>query len=195
VSQGSEPAAHGRRIGAAAALLAGSVLLSRVIGYVREMVLAWQVGVSAEMDAYRAAFMLPDVLNHLLAGGALSIAFIPLYTRMRQQRGEADAERFMATVLGTLGLAALLFTALIWLYAEPLVGFLFDGMEPEIRALTVRLTRIVLPAQVFFVAGGILRGALMARGRFGAQAAAPLVYNLAIIGAGLGLGSGPEGFI
>ena len=195
VSQGLEPAAHGRRIGAAAALLAGSVLLSRVIGYVREMVLAWQVGVSAEMDAYRAAFMLPDILNHLLAGGALSIAFIPLYARARQQRGDVAAERFMATVLGTLGLAALLFTALIWLYAEPLVGFLFDGMEPEIRALTVRLTRIVLPAQVFFVTGGILRGALMARGRFGAQAAAPLVYNLAIIGAGLGLGRGPEGFI
>jgi putative peptidoglycan lipid II flippase len=185
---------HGRRIGAAAALLAGSVLLSQLIGYVREMVLAHQVGVTPAMDAYRAAFQIPDILFHLLAGGALSIAFIPVYTRAREQRGAEAAERLFATVLGTLGAAALVFTAVLWVYAGPLVAFLFGGFDDATQALCVRLTRIVLPAQVFFVTGGILRAVLMADGRFGAQAAAPLVYNIAIIAGGVGLGRGPEGF-
>jgi putative peptidoglycan lipid II flippase len=196
VSEDAAEASHGRRLTAAAALLAASVLLSRVIGYVREMVLASQVGVSAEMDAYRAAFQLPDLLNHLLAGGALSIAFIPVYTRLRERRGEAAAERLFATVLGTLGFLAVAFTAALWIWAEPLVVLQFGGFDPEIQALTVRLTRIVLPAQIFFITGGILRGALMAHGRFGAQAAAPLVYNASIIAGGLLFGTrmGVEGF-
>ena len=66
-----------RGLGPIALLLAASVLLSRVLGYVREAVLAYQIGAGAEADAYRAAFMLPDLLNYFLAGGALSIAFIP----------------------------------------------------------------------------------------------------------------------
>ncbi len=190
----SEASGHGRRIGAAAALLAASVLLSRVIGYVREMVLAHQVGISPEMDAYRAAFQLPDILNHLLAGGALSIAFIPLYTRARERRGPEAAERLFATVLGTLGVAVIAATAVLYWYAEPLVGVQFAGFDAGTQELTVRLTRIVLPAQIFFVTGGILRAVLMAEGRFGAQAAAPLVYNAGVIAGGLLLGRGPEGF-
>ena len=64
-------------------LLGSSVLLSRVLGYVREMVLAYRSGASASTDAFYAAFQLPDLLNYFLAGGALSIAFIPLYNRVR----------------------------------------------------------------------------------------------------------------
>ncbi len=186
----------GRRIGAAAALLAASVLLSRMLGYVREMVLAAKVGVSPEMDAYSAAFLLPDILNHLLAGGALAIAFIPVYTRARKERGEAAAEKLFATVLGTLGLLAVLFTAVMWIWAEPIVSRLFGGFDPETADLTLRLTRIVLPAQVFFITGGVLRGALMSHGRFGAQAASGIVYNLGIIAGGLLMGGalGVEGF-
>jgi putative peptidoglycan lipid II flippase len=181
---------------AAALLLAASVLLSRLTGFVREAVLAHQVGAGAAMDAYRAAFQLPDLLNYLLAGSALSIAFIPLYARAREVRGEAEAERLFATVLGTTGLLAALATAALWWWAEPLTAFQFRGFDEETQALTVRLTRIVLPAQVFFVVGGVLKAVLMARGRFGAQAAAPVVYNLAIIGFGLALGGtrGVEGF-
>ena len=96
----SEPTAGARRdearaggIAAAAALLAGSVLLSRVLGFAREALLAYRVGASGQADAYYAAFQIPDLLNHLLAGGALSIAFLPLYTRVRTEQGEAAAER------------------------------------------------------------------------------------------------------
>ena len=71
------------RLGAAALLLAASVMLSRVIGFFREIALAHQVGVGTETDAFYTAFVVPDVLNYLLAGGALAIAFIPLYNRVR----------------------------------------------------------------------------------------------------------------
>jgi len=183
-------------VAAAAALLAASFFLSQVLAFVRNAVLAYQVGVGADTDAYAAAFQIPDILNHFLGIGALSIALIPLYTRTLTERGEESANRLFATVLGTLGVAALLATSLLWWFAEPLVAVQFPRFGPGEQALTVRLTRIVLPAQVFFVCGGILRAVLMAKGRFGAQAAAPLIYNLGIIAGGLFLAPalGVEGF-
>jgi putative peptidoglycan lipid II flippase len=172
-------------VGAAAVLLAASVLLSRVLGYAREALLAYRAGAGAATDAYYAAFQIPDLLNHLLAGGALSIAFVPLYTRQHARGDAAGAERLFATVLGTLGALALLATAVIWWFAEPLIALQFPRFDPATRALTVRLTRIVLPAQCFFITGGILNAALLARGRFGPSATAPLLYNAGIIAGGL----------
>jgi len=191
---GGEVAA-GRRVAGAAILLAAGVLLSRLLGFVREVVLAGLVGRNSASDAYSAAFQLPDLLNYLLAGGALSIAFLPLYERVRRERGAAAAEHLTATVLGTLGALALAITALLWLFANPLIALQF-GFAPEQHALTVRLTRIVLPAQVLFVCGGIVRAALMADGHFRSQALAPVLYNAGIIAGGLLLSPrlGVEGF-
>lgn len=174
-----------RRIGFAALLLAASQLLSRVLGFAREAVIAGLVGRGRATDAYNAAFQIPDILFYFLAGGALSIAFIPLYSRAKTERGEDGAQRFLGIVLGTMTVAAALVSVVLWIFADALVALQFPRFEPEAQALTVRLTRIVLPAQVFFIAGGIVRGALMAEGRFGSQAAAPIVYNLGIIAGGL----------
>ena len=91
------------RLTAVAALLAGSVLLSRVLGYVREAVLARELGASAATDAYYAAFQIPDLLNYFLAGGALSIAFVPFYSRVLAQQGDEAAEQLLAKVTGTMG--------------------------------------------------------------------------------------------
>ncbi len=188
--------ARGSRLSIAAAMLAASVLLSRVMGYLREAVLAHQVGASAVTDAYYAAFQIPDLLNYFLAGGALSIAFVPLYTGMKNRSGAEAADRLFATVLGTLGVLSVVTTAVLWWYAQPLVALQFPRFSPETQALTVRLTRIVLPGQVFFVTGAIVRAVLMVQGRFLAQALAPILYNGAIITGGLLLGPsmGVEGF-
>jgi putative peptidoglycan lipid II flippase len=181
---------------AVAALLAASVLLSRALGYVREAVLAYQLGASAETDAYYAAFQIPDLLNYFLAGGALSIAFLPFYTRIRTRDGAAAGERLLAVVLGTMTVLASVATVVLWWWADALVALQFPRFEAETQALTTRLTRIVLPAQIFFVAGGILRAALMSHDRFLTQALAPLLYNGLIILGGLVLGGqlGAEGF-
>jgi putative peptidoglycan lipid II flippase len=185
----------GQRVAGAALLLAASVLASRLLGFARDVVLAGLIGRNAQTDAYSAGFMLPDLLNHLLAGGALSVAFLPVYERIRKQRGAAAANRFTAIALGTMTLLAVALTGVLFVAADPLVAWQFD-FPPEVHALTVRLTRIVLPAQICFVAGGIVRAALMADGRFGSQAAAPLLYNLGIIAGGVALAhtTGVEGF-
>ncbi len=184
--------------GAAAMLLAASVLLSRLLGYAREALLAYEVGARASTDAYFAAFQIPDLLNYLLAGGALSIAFLPLYSRHLSRGEVVAADRFFATVLGTLGCIAMLTTAALWWWAAPLVALQFPHFDAATRALTVHLTRIVLPAQIFFIVGGIVNATLLARERFGAAAAAPLIYNTAIIAGGVLLapryGLGVEGF-
>lgn len=190
--------AHASRMGAAALLLAASVLLSRVLGYVREALLAYRVGAGSATDAYYAAFQIPDLLNYLLAGGALSIAFLPLYTARLAAGDDAGADHLLATVLGTLTAVAAAATALLWWYAEPLIALQFPRFDAPTQALTVHLTRIVLPAQVFFIAGGIINATLFAHGRFGAAALAPLLYNAAIIAGGLLLAPrltlGVEGF-
>lgn len=180
----------------AAALLAVSAVLSRVLGYGREAVMSRLLGVSAEVDAYRAAFLLPDMLNYFLAGGAIGVAFIPLYTRVRRAEGEAAAADLLAVVLGTTLALASAVTLGLWLATGALAPRIFGEFAPEVQALTVRLTRIVMPAQLCFIAGGILRGALMAHGRFASQALAPLLYNLGIIAGGLlgGRQHGAEGF-
>jgi len=185
----------GQRVAGAALLLAASVLASRLLGFARDVVLAGVVGLNAQTDAYSAGFMLPDLLNHLLAGGALSIAFLPVYERIRKQRGAAAGHRFTATAFGTMGAITLAATLALFVWADPLVAWQF-GFPPEVHALTVRLTRIVLPAQLCFVCGGILRAALMADGHFRSQAAAPLLYNLGIIAGGVALAgaTGVEGF-
>jgi putative peptidoglycan lipid II flippase len=184
------------RFGFVAIVLAASVALSRVLGAGREMVLTRVLGASAEADAYKAAFLLPDLLNYFLAGGAFSIAFMPFYTRLWKREGDAGADRFLAVVFGTTGALVIAVTVLLWLGAYPIVAALFPNFSDEQTALTAHLTRVLLPGQIFFVSGGVLRGALMARGRFASQSLAPVVYNLAIIAGGLALGTriGAEGF-
>jgi putative peptidoglycan lipid II flippase len=181
---------------AAALLLAFSAVLSRLLGLVRERVIAHQIGASHQADAYGAAFLIPDILNYFLAGGALAIAFIPLYTSVRARSGDAAAGDLFAAVFGTMTAVAVLATAVLWWQATELVAVFFAGFDADTQMLTVRLVRILLPAQIFFVAGGVLRAVLMARGRFASQALGPLVYNVGIIAAGGSFGArfGAEAF-
>lgn len=174
-----------RGVAGAAALLTASVLLSRVLGFFREVILAYRVGIGPEVDAYAAAFQIPDLLNYFLAGGALGIAFVPLYTRARSRGGQKEAQHLLANVLGTLGCAVVVATFALVIWTRPLVAFQFPHFTAEQLDLTVRLTRIVLPAQIAFIIGGVIRAALMAEGRFLAQAMAPLIYNLGVIAGGI----------
>jgi putative peptidoglycan lipid II flippase len=175
-------------IASAALILASSILLSRLLGYAREMLVAYKFGAGSTTDAFYAAFQIPDLLNYFLAGGALSIAFIPLYNKTLSQNGKEAAEDLTAVVLGTMGLLAAILTALLWWQAPALVLFQFPKFAPDTAILTVSLTRIVLPAQVFFITGGIIQAVLLANKNFSAAALAPLVYNACTILGGLLLG-------
>ncbi len=183
----------GRGILGAAGLLAGSVLVARILGFVRDALFASQVGIGSVGDAYFAAFMIPDMLGYFMAAGAAAIAVTPPYLRRLEREGPESAARFASNVVGNVGCFAIAATVGLWFLAEPLLRLQFSAFDEATLAQTLRLMRIVLPAQVFFLTGGVLRGVLMAHGRFGPQAAASVVYSAMPIIGGLVL-AGAEGF-
>jgi putative peptidoglycan lipid II flippase len=180
----------------AALIMVASVLLSRVMGFVREIVIAHVGGASASTDVYFAAFTIPDFLNHLLAGGALSITFIPIYSRYLAANDEEGGARFASVVLTNMTLAGMPLILVLELFAEQLVPIVAPGFDAAQTETCARLVRIILPAQYFFYVGGILMAAQYSRERFLLPALAPILYNAGIIVGGLALGPwlGMEGF-
>ena len=185
-----------KRMGRAALIMVASVLLSRMMGFVREMVIASNSGASAETDVYFAAFTLPDFLNHLLAGGALSITFIPIFSRYQSDGDEAGGWRFTSVVLTNMTVYGLPLIALLMLFAPQLVPLLAPGFDEARTAACAHLVRIILPAQYFFYVGGILMAAQYSHERFLLPALAPILYNAGIIVGGVALAPwlGMEGF-
>jgi len=177
----------------AAGLLAASVLVARLLGFLRDALFAHHVGVGPAADAYFAAFMIPDMLGYLMAAGAAAIAVTPPYVQRLEKLGPEAAARFASSVVGNVAFFSIVLTIVLWIFAEPLLRLQFGRFEPEVLEETARLMRIVLPAQVFFLTGGVLRGVLMAHGRFGPQAAASVIYSAGPIVGGLVI-AGVDGF-
>src|SRR3954470_346316 len=98
------------RVFASTAIVMASILLSRLLGFVREWMVAHQVGSNAQTDAFYAAFTLPDFLNYLVAGASLSITFIPVFAKYAAQGREEEGWHVFSTVVTFMGLAV---TALI----------------------------------------------------------------------------------
>jgi len=183
-------------IAKASLIWGASILLSRVVGLVREGVLGRMLGASSEADVYWAAFVLPDFLNYLLAGGALSIVFIPLFAAHLERGQEREAWSSFSAIAGFLTVALGVLTIFAWVGMPQLVPLVAPGFDEAQLARLVDITRIILPAQLFHVIGGLIAASLQARDRHGAAALAPVVYNVAIIAGGLigGRAHGAEGF-
>ena len=160
-----------------------SVTASRLIGLVRVKYIAWLLGRSAAADAFTAAFQLPDMVSYFLVGGAASITFITILSRYQEEGREADGERAMSVILTTMALVMGAAIIAAEFAAPAYVRLLLHGFQsdPAKAALCVRLTRILLPAQLFFFAGGVFGAVLLARKIFAVQAVSPLIYNIGII--------------
>ncbi len=174
----------------------GSILLSRVIGLVREAVIGRVLGGGAAADTYFTAFVLPDFLGYLLAGGALSLVFIPIFNH-HLARGDEEAGWAAFGVISTaLGLLLLITTPLLWLAIPSITPMIAPGFDAVQQAELVRLTRIMLPAQIFHLFGGLLSATLQARDRHALPALAPLLYTSCVIAGGLlgGQEAGADGF-
>src|SRR5437868_6780312 len=170
-----------RRIASAATLILVAYGLSRVLGAVRELVIANTSGTRHEIDDYRVAFGVPDLLFNLLLAGAISSAFIPVLSehlaKGEHQRALEIAQRVLNSAIAILTVGA----AILFLVAPFYVSLIAFGYSPHDHDVIVGLTRILLLQPIFLGAGGMVIGILTAYQRFFAQALAPLFYNGAII--------------
>ena len=182
-----------RSITIASAIMMSSVLLSRIMGLVREQVLSGYCGTSTEMNAYVASFIIPEILNHFLAGGFLSITFIPIFQKYLLSGEREKSWRVFSNLLTTGTIALSVLVALSMIFTKQIVGLMGQGVPTE---LTVRLTRIIMPAQLLFYWGAFLLAVQYANNRFFLPAMLPLCYNGGIILGGIVLYPiiGIEGF-
>ncbi len=185
-------------LGMAAVLLALSTILSRLMGLVRDKVISWQFGAGSESDIYFAAFVVPDLINYLLAGGFLGITLMPLLAR-RFAEDEADGWCFFSTVITWMGLAAVVLTLAAMAKADTLARLVAPGLEEGKYGRLAFFMRVTLPAQFFFLTGSCVTALLFLRKQFAVPALSPLIYNGCIILFGvslptLGLAEGMTGY-
>jgi putative peptidoglycan lipid II flippase len=179
-------ASMSQRMGLATLLLSASILLSRILGFIREAAVAYFHGATPATDAYYAAFTLPDLMNYFLAGGTLSITFIPLFSSYVEDNDEAGGWALfsnIATIMGTALIVGIIVLELVAPYAVPIANPGFNSGEQI--DLAVWMTRIVIPAQLAFYLGGLLQATLFVRETFWPSAVAPLIYNICIIAGGV----------
>ena len=164
-----------------------AVMLSRIIGYVREAYIAYAFGAGAHTDAYVAAFTLPDWLNYIVAGGTASITFVSIYTRFLAQKREQEAQKTFSIIITVMTTVLLIGVGLAEIFTAPIESWMFHGFNAEQLRLCVFLTRILLPAQIFFYVGGVVSAVLLSQRLFLFPAFGPLVYNVFIILGGVAL--------
>lgn len=166
----------------AATVVMVAFLASRVLGLGREMIIGNQFGTSRELDAYLAAFRIPDLIFQLIAGGALGSAFIPTFTSYLAHGDRREAWH-LASAVGNIAVVVLTVCAVLaTLLAPQLVSHVVaPGFAPEEQVLTVRLMRLMLICPIVFGISGIVMGILNSFQHFLLPALAPAIYNLSII--------------
>src|SRR6516162_6607543 len=133
-----------RAIGIASAIWAGSIFLSRIMGLVREQIIGRTLGASRQADLYFASFTLPDFLNYLLAAGALSIVFIPIFSEYLQRCGQKRGWYAFSTIANFIVLAGMAGIVPLMLVAKPLAHVVAPGFDgPGEMDTLVRLIRII----------------------------------------------------
>lgn len=162
-------------------LLISAVMASRVIGYARDAYIAWAYGAGGATDAYVAAFTLPDFLNYIVAGGAASITFISIYTKFLAEKRDQDAQKAFSIIITVMTTVMIVGTIATEIFAPQFVRWFVKGFTPDKIELCVHLTRILLPAQIFFYVGGVVSAVLLSHRLFLFPAFGPLIYNFFII--------------
>jgi putative peptidoglycan lipid II flippase len=162
----------------------GAILASRMLGFVREWTVAHQIGSSAVTDAYYAAFTLPDFLNYLVAGGALGLIFIPVFTKYQAENREDECWHVFSTVMTLMTLTLFVLVVLGEIFTSQLVRLIAPGFDLAQKAEVVFLTRLMLPAQLFLYLGSVMGAVQNAKARFLVPALAAVAYNIGIIAGG-----------
>lgn len=167
-------------VSGAAVLIGCFLLLSKILGLARDKILAHIFGAGNILDAYYAAFRLPDLIFNLLILGALTAGFIPIYLEVRQKSKE-DSEALAASIFNIILILLAFFSLFIIIFAPYLMKAIVPGFDADKRALAVALTRIMALSPLFLGVSSVFGGILQGRKRFLAYSIAPLFYNLGII--------------
>lgn len=178
------------RTGRSTAIFALWTGLSRVVGLVREVIVAAMFGTQGAINAFAIAFNVPNILRSLVADSALSAALIPVYTQLIEQGRRRDAQRLLGAMVGliSLGLGAL--TLVVIVLAPWIMPLFAPGFSRELQDQTVELSRIMFPIVPLLALTGLVGAVLQADGRFGATGFVPVLWNVVIVvvlvvGAGL----------
>lgn len=175
----------GKRAGiaGAASIVGSATMLSRVFGYVRDAVIAYFIGAGLQADAFFVAFRIANFLRRLVGEGALTPAFIPIFTEELEKRSKLEISRLVGKVFTLFFLILLVITGLGIYFSDYLVMLLSPGFadDPEKFALTVKLTRMVFPYMLFIGLVAMAMGVLNTLRHFAAPALSPVLFNISII--------------
>lgn len=181
-----------KKLGFASLIMMASVFSSRIIGLAREMAIAFAGGAGGEVDAYQIAFIIPEILNHVVASGFLSVTFIPIFASYLASDNEEEGWRIFSIIFNTFGALLIILISVAFYFSPELVRLFAPGFkDPQLFDSAVKMTRIIMPAQFLFFTGGMFMAVQFAKERFFIPALAPLLYNLGIISGGLLLSSRP----
>ncbi len=162
-----------------AARVAAGILVTRVLGYVRERATAHYLGNAAIADAFRVALRIPNAIRNLLGEGTLSASFIPVYAALNERVDKAAARSLAGAIAGLLLLGAGVLSVAGVVFAEPLTTVLAPGLEPGTRAITVTLMRMLFPMAGLMVFSAWCLGILNTHRHFFLPYAAPALWNIA----------------
>ncbi len=175
----------GRVLVTASLILTVAALASRLLGWIRLLVIGSQFGATRELDAYFAAFRIPDAIFQLVVAGALSAALIPVFQGYRARGQDVEAWQLASSVINLVLIALAALSLLMAIFAPVFVPIVAPGFDAPTTELTVRMTRIMLLSPVLIGMGAVVTGILNSYQQFTVPAMAPLLYNLAIIGAAI----------
>src|SRR5205085_3682425 len=179
-----------RGTGRAAALVAAGILASRLLGVMRQSLMARYLGATTGIaaDAFMAAFKIPNLLQNLFGEGALSASFIPVYSNLLARDEREEARRVAGAVAAILALVTSVLVLAGVLLAPYLIPLIAPGFSGAKRDLTITVTRVLFPGAGVFVLSAWCLGVLNSHRRFFLSYAAPVLWNVAMIGALLGFG-------
>ncbi len=162
-------------------LVGAGILLSRVVGVIRQRVFAHYFGTSAAADAFNAAFRIPNFLQNIFGEGALSASFIPVYAGLLARDDKKEADRVAGAVLTLLALVTSIIVLVGVLTTPYLIDAIAPGFKGETRELTIRLVKILFPGAGLLVLSAWCLGVLNSHHRFFLSYTAPVIWNVAII--------------
>ncbi len=166
--------------GGATFLVTITILLSNLLGLLRDRIIAIHFGTSSTTDIYNASFLIPDTLFNLFIAGALAAAFVPVFTEY-MEKDKQEAQKIANTLINVTAIVISLLSIISFIFMENLINITFPGVNQEAKLQIISMTRLILSSALIFTISNTIGNILMCHKHFFAYSISPLLYNLGII--------------